>query len=292
MKSGEKGQPVHLLQAALILNGFDVPHHGISGDPPVQNSNYLGETQTAVRQCEARFDLSRDTGIAGQEVVQRLDQESDGFYARNAGHFGAALARTDVPTAVGKIVQSLLVLNLLRAGGLPSSVAPLVDDALRVHFRLLPPGAAGDGIRRARTTADLDRIITTFTDLAAVLNGSAATFEDGIPVNGIKTPAESNTGSRLVRFGPFFRDFDAPFGTRIGPQSRAAILIHEGTHSVDRTGRSAARDVHISEFEPAYDTQTADRSVLNPSSYASFAAHIANNGDPSPRFGLGAARAS
>ena len=169
-------------------------------------------------------------------------------------------------------------------------VAPLVDDALSVHFRLLPPGSTSDGIWRARVPADLDRIIKTFTDLASVLNSGATTFEDGIPVNGVKTAAESNTGSRVVRFGPFYRDFDAPFGALIGPHSRAAIVIHEGTHSVDTTGRSGDRDVHISEFDPRYDRQTADRSVLNPSSYAGFAAHIANNGDPTPRFGLGLGR--
>jgi hypothetical protein len=291
MKPGESGQPVHLLQAALILNGFDVPHHGISGRPPRQNSNYLNETQTAVRQCEARFGLDRDTGIAGQQVIRRLDQESNTFYTTHAGHFGAALARQDVPLAISKIVPSLLALNFLQAGQLSGTVSPLVDDALRVHFRLLPPGATADGIRRPRAAADLTTIINTFTRLAGVLNASAASFEDGIPVNGIRTPAESNTGSRIVRFGPSFCDFDGPAGNRIGPHSRAAILIHEGTHSVDITGRSGDDDVHISEFEPAYDVQTADRSLLNPSSYAGFAAHIANNGDPNPRFGLGAAQA-
>lgn len=292
IRPGAAGQHVHLLQAALILNGFDVPHHGVDENSGVQNSNYLGETQAAVRACEGRFGLSRDTGIAGREVISRLDRESNTFYTTNAGHFGAALARTDVPRAVGKISSSLLSLTFLRAGSLPDTVAPLVDDALRVHFRLLPPGSAGDGIRRARRKADLDHIITTFTNLAAVLNSSATTFEDGIPVNGIRTPAESNTGSRRIRFGPAFLDLDAPCGGRIGPHSRAAILIHEGMHSVDFSGLSGNGAVHISEFEPAYDTQTADRSLFNPSSYAGFAAHIANNGDPNPRFGLGDAQAS
>lgn len=73
MKPGTAGQHVHLLQAALILQGFDVPHHGITGNPPVQNNNYLGETQAAVRQCEVRFGLTLDAGIAGRQVIQRLD---------------------------------------------------------------------------------------------------------------------------------------------------------------------------------------------------------------------------
>lgn len=65
--------------------------------------------------------------------------------------------------------------------------------------------------------------------------------------------------------------------------------MHEGVHVFD--GQSGARNAHISEFDPAYDRQSADLSLHNPSSFAGFAAHIVNNGDPSPRFGLGAAQA-
>jgi peptidoglycan hydrolase-like protein with peptidoglycan-binding domain len=293
MKPGEAGQPVHLLQAALILNGFDVALHGITRHSDGvfrQNNNYGQQTAAAVRACEQRFGLTIDGGVAGREVISRLDRETNTFYLTNAGQFGATLARSDAPLAVGKIASALFALNLLRAGGLPATVAPLVDNALQTHFRLLPPGAAGDGIRRARTLADLNAIIATFTALGGVLNGGATTFEDGIPVNGVKTAAESNTGSRLIRFGPFFRNFDGPLGNLIGPHSRAAILLHEGTHAVDPTGASGRQEIHISEFEPAYNTQTADRSILNPSSYAGFAAHIANGSDPNPRFGLGAGR--
>jgi hypothetical protein len=291
LKSGESGQPVHLLQASLVLQGFDIPHHGVTGDPPAQNNNFLNETQAAIRQCEARFGLTLDVGVAGQEVVRRLDRENDTLYTFKAGHFGAALARTDVSRAVGKIASAALGLTFLRAAVLPFPTQNLVNDALRVHFRLLPPGTAGDGIRRARTTADLDRILTQFALISAVLNSNATSFEDGIPVNGAKTAAEANTGSRRIRFGPAFRDFTVSpvdlTGGEIGPNSRAAILIHEGMHASDDSNTSGNRNIHISEFEAAYNTQPADLSLFNPSSYASFAAHIANGGDPPIRFGLG-----
>jgi len=106
-------------------------------------------------------------------------------------------------------------------------------------------------------------------------------------------------------FGPYFRSFSAdqpirprppgvpgaqfPFGHFIGPNSRAAILIHEGMHAVDASLTSGNLGIHISEFSPAYDTQPANLSMFNPSSYAGFAAHVANGaaGDPNPRFGLG-----
>jgi hypothetical protein len=291
LKSGESGQPVHLLQASLVLQGFDIPHHGVTGDPPVQNNNFLNETQAAVRQCEARFGLTLDIGVAGQEVVRRLDRENDTLYTFKAGHFGAALARTDVSRAVGKITSATLALTFLRVNVLNLLVSNLVEDALRVHFRLLPPGSIGDGIRRARTTADIDRILTQFTLIAAVLNSCATSFRDGIPVNGVKIPAEANTGSRTILFGPAFRDFTVSpvdlTGGGIGPNSRAAILIHEGMHASDDSNTSGNRNIHISEFQAAYNTQPADLSLFNPSSYASFAAHIANGGDPPIRFGLG-----
>jgi peptidoglycan hydrolase-like protein with peptidoglycan-binding domain len=291
MKSGESGEPVHLLQAALVLQGFDIPHHGVTGNPPRQNNNFLGETQAAVRQCEARFGLTVDVGVAGQEVVRRLDQENNSLYTTRAGHFGAALARSDVGRAIGKITQATLGLTFLNANVLPTSTTTLVNDALRVHFRLLPPGSAGDGIRRARTAGDIDRILNTYRLIGAVFASNATSFVDGIPVNGVKTAAEANTGSRRVLFGPAFRDFTLTpvdlTGGEIGPNSRAAILIHEGMHAADDSGTSGNANIHISEFDPPYDTQRADLALFNPSSYAGFAAHIANNGDPSPRFGLG-----
>ena len=291
MKSGEAGEPVHLLQAALILQGFDVPHHGVSGDPPRQNNNFLNETQAAVRQCEQRFGLTLDVGVAGQQVIRRLDQENNSLYTSRAGHFGAALARGDVSRAVGKISSALLGLTFLRANVLPAATLNLVNEALRVHFRLLPPGSRGDGIRRARTAIDIDRIIATFNGIVGVLNSNATSFQDGIPFNGVKIAAEANTGSRQVLFGPAFRDFTITpvdlTGGEIGPHARAAILIHEGMHAADTSNTSGNRNIHISEFQPAYDNQPADLSLFNPSSYAGFAAHIANNGDPVPRFGLG-----
>ncbi len=287
MKPGTSGQHVHLLQAALILQGFDVPHHGVTGRPPRQNNNYLKETQAAVRQCEAQSGLTVDEGIAGQQVVKKLDLDNMLLYTSHAGEFGAALARTDVPLAISKVTSALMALAFIDQ----SSVKQLVEDALRIHFRLLPPGSSGDGIRRVRTQADIDRITQTYQSIAAVFQTSGTSFLDGIPVNGVKIAAEANTNSRQILFGPAFRSFSLNndlTGGRIGPNSRAAILIHEGMHSVDASNTSGNNDTtHFSEFTPQYDSQPADRSLFNPSSYASFAAHIANNGDPNPRFGLG-----
>jgi hypothetical protein len=293
MKFGEKGQAVHLLQAALILNEIDVPHHGI-GDNGLQNNNYLNETQAAVRQAEGKFGLSlHDKGIAGKQVIGALDNANNRFYTSNKGHFGSDLAVQDAPRAQTKVQSALTGLAALRAAmNLPKPVGlnTVVSQALRVHFRLLAPGTTGPGVARQATIADIDRIIATYRNILFVLRGATFTFRDGIPVNGVKIAAESFEGSRRVTFGPAFRDFGNNtdlIGGPIGKESRAAVVIHESMHAVDDSHTSGQRNIHISEFQAAYDVQPADLSLFNPSSYASFAAHVALGRDPQPRFGLG-----
>jgi peptidoglycan hydrolase-like protein with peptidoglycan-binding domain len=290
MKSGEKGEAVHLLQAALILNGIDVPHHGVTKG--VRNDNYLQETQTAVRAAEKKFGLTiQDQGIAGKQVIGALDRECNKFYTAHAGHFGRDLAVSDAPRALRKVGSALSGLRTLRAHmtALPSNPSPLtvVNEALRVHFRLLAPGVARRPVARIATLGDIQRIIDTYQRMQFVLRGATFTFQDGIPFNGVKTAAESNTGSERVTFGPNFADFDGPIDKRIGNESRVAVVLHESMHSVDISGTSGDDEIHISEFDPAYDLQPANLSMFNPSSYASFAAHVFRGQDPQPRFGLG-----
>lgn len=292
MKPGEKGEAVHLLQAALILNGFDVPAHGVD-DKGVRNDNYGFQTQAAVRAAENSDNLSiKDTGIAGKQVITELDDDSAGFYGLHAGHVGAALARQDAGRALTKVTRAIAGASALLGVLQPTQGAPAVTaadiEALRVHFRLLMPGATiGSSVARTATPADVIQIRTTFQNIRSVLVSAGTTFTEGVPFTGVKNPAESVPNSRVILFGPFFRDFDAPFGGRIGNESRAAILIHEGMHSVDSSLISGRGDIHISEFSPAYDSQRAELSLLNPSSYASFAAHVFLGRDPAPRFGLG-----
>jgi hypothetical protein len=315
MKSGERGVPVHLLQAALIMNDCDVAHHGVAnvaGVDAAQNALYLTETAAAVRAAEERFSLDKDTGIAGKQVVGRLDTVNAGFYRANQGSFGAPLAVSDGPLAGQKVARAVQAISLLQAqlSGLNSNGNPLLplsvaQDALRTHFRLLMPGVVANGIARAVTPADLLQIVTTYQRIAGVIANAAAAFFDGIPTTGVQNPAEAVPNSGRVMFGPYYRSFSTdqpirprepgsagarfPFGHAIGPNSRAAIIIHEGMHASDASLRSGEETIHISEFDPAYDRQPANLSMLNPSSYAGFAAHVFNGtkGDPNPRFGLG-----
>jgi peptidoglycan hydrolase-like protein with peptidoglycan-binding domain len=291
MRHGERGLGLHLLQAALILNGFDVPSHGV-----ITKNSYGNDTDAAVRRVEQRFTLSiQDTGIAGTQVIGALDREADKFYKDHAGHFGRDLGVQDAGLALSKIDAARNALVAVRATLQPTPIPtppalpfpfPVAQDALAFHFRLLV-GAAGPAPMRAATIADLDKIIKTYLDITFVLRGATFTFQDGIPTNGVKIVAEAALGKQRPLLGPFYRDFDAPFAAKVGKDSRVAVLIHESMHSVDASGKSGRKDIHISEFDTAYNTQPPDKSLLNPSSYAGFAAHVFLGRDPRPRFGLG-----
>jgi hypothetical protein len=313
MKSGERGSPVHLLQAALIMNDFDVPHHGTVNTPnqtASQSAIFLNETAAAVRKAEEKFNLIKDAGVAGKQVIGRLDVINAGFYGANHANFGAQLAVRDAPFAGLKVARAIEAASMIRAQLLGVNVTQspvlklaMVQDALRVHFRLLAAQETGSAFERAVTLADINQIITTYGRLAVVIANAASAFFDGIPTTGVENPAEAIPNSGRVMFGPYYRSFSADqtirkrppgspgarfaFGHLIGANSRAAIVIHEGMHAVDSSLISGRLDIHISEFDPAYDIQPANRALLNPSSYAGFAAHVFDQGDPNPRFGLG-----
>jgi peptidoglycan hydrolase-like protein with peptidoglycan-binding domain len=241
------------------------------------------KTAIAVRAIETRFSMDFDDGVGGRQTLGILD------ILEQNGKLGAELARTDVPLARTKVQAALVALTELqqqRLHGKPPK--SLTSQALRVHFRLAA-GLSAFGPSRPVTDADLQLIVKTYNNLLALFGAAPARFRSGVPVNGIDIAAEAPLGGP-VRFGPAFTDVNSNFGSKIGPNSRAAILIHEGVHVFD--GISGRDDIHISEFDPRYDRQSGDLSIHNPSSYAGFAAHIHNGGDPVPRFGLGAAQAS
>ena len=269
---------VALLQRALATTGI-APAIKIDGI-------YGQQTAGAVKAVQKRFNLTPDQGAAGREVIGVLD-----LMLRGA-RFGADLARLDVPLASSKVRSALAAIVALQtARRLGTATATLTLDALRTHFRLTEVTPTV-GVGRAMTDADLVTITNRYTQLIGLFGAAATRFRTGAPVNGPTTPAEAPIGGPIT-FGPAFtnvrNNFGSPVGEPIGPHSRAAILMHEGVHVFD--GQSGARNAHISEFDPAYDRQSADLSLHNPSSFAGFAAHIVNNGDPSPRFGLGEAQA-
>jgi peptidoglycan hydrolase-like protein with peptidoglycan-binding domain len=278
------GEPNHdaavVLQEVLIENGFSLPA-GPTG-------NYLQETAAAVVAAENQFGLNVDQGVAGRQVLGALDS------AGAAPTFGAALATLDAPFALSKVQAALDALNaistpIIQADGTRVTIAQTTDDALGIHFRLVNNATPTIGVFRLLTDADVTLLLNTFNGIARTLRNTVATFRDGVPVNGIGTAAEAPLGGPIT-FGPAFRSVTLPDGALIGPNSRAAILMHESTHVID--AQSGQPAIHISEFDPAYDVQPADLAVHNPSSYAGFAANVfPPPGEPNPRFGLGPGRA-
>ena len=270
-----------VLQEVLIENGFSIP------DGPT--GNYGQETAAAVQAAEVQFGLGTDQGVAGRQVLGALDS------ANAAPTFGAALARLDAPFALSKVQAALDALNaiptpIIQADGTRVTIAQTTDDALQIHFRLINNAATPTiGVLRLLADADLTQMLNTYNGIARTLRNADTTFRDGVPINGIGFAAESPLGGPIT-FGPAFRSVTLPDGALIGPNSRAAILIHESTHVID--AQSGQPAIHISEFDPAYDVQIADLAIHNPSSYASFAANIfPPPGEPNPRFGLGPGRA-
>ena len=132
----------------------------------------------------------------------------------------------DVGTAVGKIASATLALSVpesQRAG--LRRPWPWWRTRSGCTSGCCRPGTPGDAIRRARTAADVDRILTQFMQIAAGLNSSATSFEDAIAVQRREDRGQKPTTDRAgSRFGPAFRDFTLTpvdlTGGRIGPQSR------------------------------------------------------------------------
>jgi hypothetical protein len=266
------------LQQALINTGM-APTIAVDG-------LYGPRTAAGVREVELRFNMDRDEGVAGRQVLGILDILLQG------GTLGADLARTDTALASQKVIAAIQALTRFRAAlivAMPPDTVTVA--ALQTHFRLFMASPT-IGAGRQVTVADVDLMLGMYGQLLTLFSTATTRFETGVPVNGIFTAAEAPLGGP-VRFGPAYTDVDSHFGDRIGPgiglpsHSRAAILIHEGVHVFDgESGNDAL--THISEFdEPRYSQQPADQSLHNPSSFAGFAAHIVNGSDPAPRFGLG-----
>ncbi len=260
---------VTLLQTAIVNTGIaTIKIDGIYGE----------QTAKAIRTIETRFNMDRDEGRAARQTLGIID------ILLQSGQLGKDLAQTDTALATRKIQAALGALTFFLTNRQPDiALNALTIDALRTHFRLTQT-AATIGITRQITNADLATIIQRYGQLVSLYAASATRFRTGAPVNGIFTAAEAPVNGPIT-FGPSFTNVDSNFGKFIGPNSRAAILIHEGVHVFDKD--SGRNDTHISEFEPAYNTQSADLSLHNPSSFASFAAQIDAKRDPVPRFGLG-----
>jgi len=287
LKRGDQGRAVQLLQTALIQQGAAIPSaQGAAG--PTQLFGL--ETERAVRVFQDRLPIGTD-GVAGRATIGFLDIMMRGWSdGANGGAWGAALALTAAPRALIKVDKALEALRAAKES-LSDSVT---TDALQVHFKLVSNGVEKQSFEDRITTAKLDFIIGRYKGIKRTLSNPKM-FKSSIPINGINTVAEAPFGGPIT-FGPYYSNVDigisnSPNITQIGPESRAAVLIHEATHVIDFN--SGLDQIHVSEFDPRYERQIAINARENPSAYATFAHHIEQGRDiPSLRPGLGAAQDS
>lgn len=294
-KAVDQAQIISLLNKIPIASGgtlgptgptvFRAPRDGFC-DPSMSKQ---------IKTFQEHFNLTADGVVDPTGHTFPKMKQIAAFSAPVAGRlFGSTLATIDVSRALFKVDKALASLNQFRgvmSGPTPASGAfdRVTEDALRTHFRLAPFGSGLIAPIRAVKLPDIDHLLTHFLRIRIVLASKA--FDDGSPKNPktnrvVAAAAFLNSG-RII-FSSFYRNFNGGDGPAIGQESRVAILIHEGMHAVDSAQKSGADDVHISEFVPAYDIQPTDKSLFNPSSFASFAAHVTLGRDPQPRFGLDA----
>jgi len=290
MRSGEQDHAaVKLLQQALINAGFPLK----KGD-----DGFFGpETAGAVVGVQKKFGVSVDSGVAGREVFGVLDLTLRGWNPPPGAHWGGLLAKQNLPVALRKLSAALTALNaiqtMLRFGKFDFVTADGVTMvALKTHFKLVPPGGTKLGIEEFISTTTIDPLVKNFQGISRTLSNTAM-IKHSICTLGLNTAAEAAFGGPVL-FGPAFSDFKhdpVPITNidKTGPNSLAAMMMHEGTHVIDSVSGDDATS-HISEFTEAYETQPARFARHNPSAFATFAAHIDAKADRprAQRFGLGA----
>jgi peptidoglycan hydrolase-like protein with peptidoglycan-binding domain len=287
---------VALLQEALIESGFPMEDGADGGFGP--------HTAGAVVAAQKHFGFATDTGAAGREVLGALDLSLRGWDPPAGAHWGGLIAKTIVPIAQRKIRNALQavvdVRTMLTVGEFDFVTADGVTmSALKTHFKLVPPGGTKLALEDFITIATIDPLIANFRGVQRVLGNPSMIHhtictggdEDG----GLSTAAEAPFGGP-VSYGPPYSDFtldptDVTNIEKTGPNSLAAMMMHESTHVIDNKSGDDAT-THISEFTAAYEIQTAANARHNPSAYATFAAHIDAGADRprAQRFGLGEGR--
>jgi peptidoglycan hydrolase-like protein with peptidoglycan-binding domain len=274
---------VKLLQQALIKSGFPMKA-GADGA-------FGQQTADAIIAAEKKFGFDVDAGVAGREILGALDLSLRGWKppAGSDPHWGGLLARTIIPLAQRKVSKAIYALNdlhtMLQFGKFDFvTVDGVTLAALKTHFKLVAPGGSRLPYEEPISLNTINPLIQNFRGIQRTLNNSKM-VRHSICTLGLDVAAEAPTGGPIL-FGPPYSDFtfgaqDVTNIVKTGPNSLAAMMMHEATHVTDAQA-SGNRDRHISEFWPEYETQSAANARHNPSAFATFAAHI-DEGKDRPR---------
>lgn len=282
---------VKLLQTALIQAGFPM----VAGADGI----FGPQTAKAVVDAERFYGFQTDAGVAGREVLGALDLALRGWKPPPGAHWGGLIARTIVPIAQRKITAALRALTdiqtMLNVSGHFDFVTAdgVTMVALDTHFKLIPAGGTKPARKDFIRLATIIPLINNFRGIQRTLANSNM-IRHSVCTLGLDVAAEAAFGGPIL-FGPPYSDFkldpvDVTNIDKTGPNSLAAMMIHEATHVID--GQSGSDNTHISEFTPEYETQSAADARHNPSAFATFAAHIDEQKDRprNQRYGLGDGR--
>ncbi|RQO43187.1 hypothetical protein DBV14_26220 [Variovorax sp. KBW07] len=282
---------VKLLQEALIRSGFPMAAGADGAFGP--------QTASAVVAAEKHFGFTVDPGSAGREVIGALDLSLRGWKPPPGAHWGGLIATTILPLAQRKIGAALGALadvrTMLSFGKFDFVTADGVTmTALKTHFKLVPPGGTKLDREAFISLSTIDPLIANFRGIQRTLSNSHM-IRHTVCSLGLDVAAEAPFGGP-VSFGPPYSDFkfdpvDVTNIDKTGPNSLAAMMMHEATHVIDSLSGNDTT-THISEFTTAYETQNATNARHNPSAFATFAAHIDAREDRprAQRFGLGEGR--
>jgi peptidoglycan hydrolase-like protein with peptidoglycan-binding domain len=254
MKQGEPDHAaVKLLQEVLISTGFPIPA-GPTG-------NFLTETASAVRAVEERFNLTRDSGTAGQEVFAVLDALLLGVpppvNPKAAADAIKPLAQKWVTNALFAINSRLLELQLQ---GL--QVNPFVRQ-LNTHFHLDRSATGGELANLRTLVGNYSRIQVNLTVSDRVFRSVDDTTarRENVLAPGAPLPAAYTFPLSSVAFTSVYPN--------LGPNAQAAVMVHELAHFI-----SAAIGHVGGESGPAYDNSNFATAVNNAHCYPNFAEHV------------------
>lgn len=245
---------VTLLQQVLIENGFAIPD-GATG-------NYLNETAAAVRAVEQQFDLTRDNGVAGREVLTVLDALENGVDPPQSPKAAAEAAK---PLALKWLGNAIFAINAriveLQAQGLQINPFGL---QLNRHFHL-DTSAAGQEL------ANLTRLLNNYTRIQANLGRSGTIFrsvDDATAARetrgqfrpGVILPAYTFSGI-VIKFTSHYPG--------LGANAQAAVVVHEMAHFI------SPFILHVGgESGPEYDNSDFRIAINNAHCYPNFAEHV------------------
>lgn len=190
-----------------------------------------------------------------------------------------AMLNADLATAIGWVAAArgaLTAYQLGLASGIHDPQWNLTDTALQTHFRAQShPAGLQAALSKILETYDLVFNQLT-TNAASITQISKQQFIAEAGGDRNEYTRAHTVPNSFTHLSPAYRPLDTIGNLRVdgaGERLRAAILIHEAVHFVADNPDSAV------EWEAAYDTIPPDKTVTNPSTYATFAHHVLTNED-------------